>query len=1011
METVISNPYSKLVEEFKNPGMNYRGVTLWMLNDRLEKDEVIRQLESFYNAGWGAVITRTFMGLRTMYLSEEWMAITEEIIRKAKDFGMKVWLQEADKNAAAYMPTGISGMEDKFRNLILIRKEKDKPVEEDERLLAIYDDYAFYEKKVVPPGGWKELLCVLDLLNPETVATYLEKAYKPLLRFKDEFGKTVEAIWVDEPLIKVARSIVPALPWTRDFIQLFKEKWGYSILDYLPLLFTEDGEYIKVRHHYWRLLTERFKEAYFKQVYEWCERNGVKFTGHLMGEDTLFRQVTWSGTAMSYYEFMGIPGIDFLTADLSWPSGDPFLLPPKQCSSVAHQLGKKEVLCEMYGVSPQGINFEDRKRIANWLMVLGISYRCYHGSFYSMRGRRKRFYPPHLSYQQPYWKYNRLIADYFARVSYMLRQGNYYADILVIHPIESAQCVFTDGEENKAIKELNDSLVLISKNLMSLKRSFDYGDESLLEKYGDVKDGSLVVGKMQYKVVILPSLMTIRRSTFNLLNNFIKGGGKVISVGDLPTRIDGELSSEVDDLNRKVIRVENSIESLKKLLDSYLPKEIDILTKDDRSIDNIWIHHRSLELGDLFFIVNVSETQEYKTVIRIPGRGRLELWNLESGDVTILPQREIDNCITTELEFYPASSYLLLLNKRESSINLSQKELKLAKTIHIGDVYKINRLDPNALTLDFCRYRKEDGEWSEILPIIGIQELLVDERYEGPISLRFEFICEDKPEKVFLVVEDAEKYEIRVNNKKVKYNGLPYYRDISFHPIDISSVVKKGKNIIEMSTYFVAGDPNAQRDLERLYGTELEAIYLIGDFAVKGERRRVEGKSIWYKPEFVICREVLVTDGDLLASGYPFFSGTISLFQSFELSTLRENNKVFLEVEKLYSVVTKVRVNGMEAGVILWKPYKLNITDFVKEGANSIEFELTNSLRNLLGPHHNTLGETSSVWNYSFSGRNRDGEKWLEKRKEGRCISWTDDYCFVPFGISNVNIAVYSEQY
>lgn len=112
METVISNPYSKLVEEFKNPGMNYRGVTLWMLNDRLEKDEVIRQLESFYNAGWGAVITRTFMGLRTMYLSEEWMAITEEIIRKAKDFGMKVWLQEADKNAAAYMPTGISGMED-----------------------------------------------------------------------------------------------------------------------------------------------------------------------------------------------------------------------------------------------------------------------------------------------------------------------------------------------------------------------------------------------------------------------------------------------------------------------------------------------------------------------------------------------------------------------------------------------------------------------------------------------------------------------------------------------------------------------------------------------------------------------------------------------------------------------------------------------------------------------------------------------------------------------------------
>jgi len=92
-------------------------------------------------------------------------------------------------------------------------------------------------KKVIPPGDWKNLLCVLDLLNPETVTTYLEKAYKPLLRFKDEFGHTVEAIWVDEPLIKVAQGITPALPWTKDFPTLFKERWGYSILEHIRSLF------------------------------------------------------------------------------------------------------------------------------------------------------------------------------------------------------------------------------------------------------------------------------------------------------------------------------------------------------------------------------------------------------------------------------------------------------------------------------------------------------------------------------------------------------------------------------------------------------------------------------------------------------------------------------------------------------------------------------------------------------------------------------------------------------
>ncbi len=55
--------------EFADPGPAYRGVTLWMLNDRLDPDEIVRQLDGFKAAGWGAVITRTCNGLRTPYLS------------------------------------------------------------------------------------------------------------------------------------------------------------------------------------------------------------------------------------------------------------------------------------------------------------------------------------------------------------------------------------------------------------------------------------------------------------------------------------------------------------------------------------------------------------------------------------------------------------------------------------------------------------------------------------------------------------------------------------------------------------------------------------------------------------------------------------------------------------------------------------------------------------------------------------------------------------------------------
>ena len=1000
--------YEKMQREFKDPEIGYRGVTLWMLNDKLEKQEAIRQLESFYHAGWGAVITRTFMGLRTRYLSEEWMSITEEVIKKAKELGMKVWLQEADKNAAGYMPTGIPGMEEEFRNLIIIRKHKNAQIDSSERVLSIYGDYVFCEKKVIPPGDWKNLLCVLDLLNPETVTTYLEKAYKPLLRFKDEFGHTVEAIWVDEPLIKVAQGITPALPWTKDFPTLFKERWGYSILEHIRSLFSEEGEFIKIRHHYWRLLTDIFKESYFHQVYDWCEKNNVRFSGHLMGEDTFFRQITSSGACMSYYEFMGIPGIDFLTADLTWPGGDPFLLPPKQCSAVAHQLSKKEILCEMYGVSSQGITFETRKQIADWLMVLGISYRCYHGSFYSMRGRRKRYYPPHLSYQQPYWRYNRLIADYFSRVSYMLRQGEYYADTLVIYPVESAQCIFVDGEETQQIRRLNESLVKLTNNLMDIKRSFDYGDESILEKYGRIEGNSIVVGNMYYRVIIMPSMITLRKSTFDLLTEFISNGGMVISVGDLPSRIDGELSEDIDILNRKVTIADNTRKALEGLLDSYLPEELDILSEDGARIRDIWVHHRRVEPGQLFYLVNVNKTDTYEVVLKVPGKGRLEMWRLEDGEIEVLPQFQDKEYLLTRLVFYPGSSYMLFLNENELPMNLPEERLEIKQTVSLKNSYKVKRHDPNSITLDFCRYKKGDGDWSKTLPVIGIQELLSDERYNGPVSLQFEFFCKDKPGSIFLVIEDPERYDIDVNGREVTYSGLPYYRDISFSPIDITEDVNEGRNIIEISTYFKAGDPTSQRDLEKLYGTELESIYLIGDFAVKGNEKRKDDKLIWYYYGFNLSGEEEETDGDLISSGYPFYNGAISLTQNVSLPMLEEKDKIFLEIDTLNTVLARVKINNIEAGNIGWKPYRIEITDLVRSGINTVELELINSLRNLLGPHHNPLSEEVSTWNYSFSGRSKDGVEWLKKRDEGNCISWTDDYSFIPLGIKDVKLVIYS---
>ena len=110
---------------------------------------------------------------------------------------------------------------------------------------------------------------------------------------------------------------------------------------------------------------------------------------------------------------------------------------PLQCISAARQAGKEDILCEMYGVSAQGITFARQKYIFDYFMSLGINYRCVHARFYSMKGERKRFYAPHMSYQQPWWEYYRKETDYSARVSWFVHQGRPMSDILVMNPVES----------------------------------------------------------------------------------------------------------------------------------------------------------------------------------------------------------------------------------------------------------------------------------------------------------------------------------------------------------------------------------------------------------------------------------------------------------------------------------------------------------------------------------------------------------------------------------------------
>jgi hypothetical protein len=120
------------------------------------------------------------------------------------------------------------------------------------------------------------------------------------------------------------------------------------------------------------------------------------------------------------------------------------------------------------------MNFEDRKWIAGWHSILGINHFCPHLTLYSMKGLRKRDYPPTFSYQQPYWPYNKKIEDYLGRISYAATIGKYVPQILVINPLESEYL------KGKADGDFTNGVQQIMEVLQASHYDYDLGDEEII---------------------------------------------------------------------------------------------------------------------------------------------------------------------------------------------------------------------------------------------------------------------------------------------------------------------------------------------------------------------------------------------------------------------------------------------------------------------------------------------------------------------------------------------------
>lgn len=970
-----------LKKSLENLGAEKRSIPFWSLNDKLDPDELREQIRDMKSVGIGGFFMHARGGLRTEYMSDEWMDCIAACTDEAEKQGMHAWAYDENGWPSGFGDGAVLDANPDYHIRWIINEESSVFPQSDEFTLGIYAINGNKAEKVTSPSNAEKYSKVsyrvnpyyVDLMNKDCVKEFINVTHE---KYKKRFGTSgaIKGFFTDEPQYATGRH-----PWGTKYAADFKEKYGYDITDKLAHIFYDLEGCEKVRYDYWNLVSELLCESYMKQISDWCHQNNMLFTGHLMMEDDLTCMIRATAGVMPTYEYFDVPGMDFLCRRTVDPTQ------PKQVSSVAAQLGKDRSITETFALCGWDVSFDELKCMGEWQYVNGINLMCQHLEPYTMRGLRKRDYPAFHFKQNSYWNEYGIFNEYFTRLGELLRLGDEEADVLYIHPMKSAYvvCNALMTEENAKFALLNRSYISTAQNLNNANIGWHFGDETIMKKYGSVENGKIKIGNRFYKKVVMSEMVSIDRSTLNLLKAFSEQGGKIYTTGALPTMVEGEPCDCTCFLSDVALKTDSSSQALLKALGG----ENTVIVENAPNVHSMV---RCIDGKKVIFLSNVLLENDFPDAVIKVKADKVALFDILNMETTAVDYKKSGEYLEFKLPFLKRQSYILVTGED------GNRKPEVTQTVRFDGELAVKDFGLNTFTLDCCEYRINGGEWQPKDAVISIMDTLLARQENCDVELKFTFEYYGNSKELFLVVEDPELFEIYFNNKKVPSADCGWWLDKTFRKLNVSGLDRQGMNEIIIKANFY------QRDevYEVLFGenvletmknkltldTELESVYLLGDFGVYSKDPFVPGerKVLFTENNFVIKNAPkTIQRGNIVNQGFTFYLGKLTL----EKTVFIDNPEhAILDLGTLKCTDVIVTVNGHKLEPKLWAPWTFDIGEFAVKGENTVSVTLCISPRNLLGPHHRTDGESYIVGPNSFH------------KAEG---VWRDGYSFVYQGFED----------
>lgn len=886
----------ELRKRLENPEAKYLGKPFWSWNGDLQKEELLRQIEVMKEMGFGGFFMHSRTGLITEYMGEKWFSLIRACAEYGKELGMEAWLYDEDRwpsgtcgglvtknrdyrlrfiseyddDDKAMQAENVVGILRRYALLFKDGKLKDAHEVNGKGEVPVGYEYRVYAEELMAASAFYNGAAYLDTMSEEATEAFFQSTLDRYgAECGDLLGKEILGVFTDEPHRGAVFSGFglsnenkeKMTPYTGDLFTAFREKYGSELCIPEIYYFRDDAKENQTAAKYIDVLDDLFTRNFAEKYAERCKRLHLKFTGHILHEDSLDFQTAVSGSMMRFYEYMDYPGMDNLSAHNGcyWTA--------IQCASVARQLNKPFVLSELYGCTGWDMPLNEYKRIGDWQTLFGVNLRCPHLSWYSMKGEAKRDYPASILHQNAWYRDWKELETYFGRIGILLSEGERKSGLLVIHPVENMwKRVHKGWQKNFAPTDgktvrLNEAFQRQCLDLIAAQHEFDYGDEELMKKYGAVgRDESgayLKIGAAVYRTVFLAEGQEIRESTQTTLDEFRKLGGRVVCrIDELPC---GEVLSAPEGVASAVRRIAG--ETWLFLMN---------LCENEKSRGEVVLN---AELSALY-------AEEWDLVsFRPMGRANLDDLSFEGGEMKIF------------------------LFKREPS---EEKEERFDRTVVIPERMTYSLSEPNVLVLDRVRCRADiagfEDEEADVLLLdrrlrekFGLEprggEMIqpwfaekYDRRADGILAeLRLEYCFYSEIEAEGGIASEYDSLSV---------NGVPalltdkFWVDKCFKVF--SAKIGKGRNVVSVSLGFRQSE-------------NLEAVYVLGGFGVK-------------LPNTIAALPKKISSVGIEGQGFPFYGGAIS----FDTGVKGKN--VSVTVEELHGANMHIS-DGRQEKIIAFPPY------------------------------------------------------------------------------------------